>query len=374
MKTRPEYEEFIAWLRESGAFVPDSPELLPLIEATYTPDEVRALIGIPLRMTQIEELAALKRMDRSVLESRLDALAQRGLVFSIDKGGRKLFRLGDPRFIYLRSIFWRGRKDRYTQRLATRVNNYYRDGFGDYWKDAEQKGLRVLPIGRTIEDPRTILPYEDTMGVLDRQDRIAVAFCACRHRKEMAPESPVCEYPKEVCLHFGNFADYIVQTEIGRAISSAEAADILVQCADAGLVHSVSNWRHGVDTICNCCRCCCVYFEAFYVLKHSRVMDPSNYEIDVSPESCKGCGLCVKRCPMEAITLQPSDRVNNKSGKSASLKPNLCIGCGVCAHKCPTGSLVLKRRARTVDPLATAQKLKDLINVKYLASADEASR
>lgn len=344
------YNELIRWLRQEGAYLPSSAELLPLIKATYTPQEARLLTGMPLALTEVGNLAALKGIDQEELERFLEAMARKGLVFSAEKDGQKLFRPGDPRFIYLRSIFWSGRRDRYTETVATGVNKYYRDGFGEHWRNAKHKGLRVLPINQAIPDTRTILPYENIAALLDRHDRIAVAACACRHRKNSAPESPDCSFPLHVCMHFGKFADYIIRTEMGRSVSTEEASEILAECADAGLVHTATNRMHGVDTICNCCRCCCVYFEAFYVLKHSRPMDSSNYHLKVAPEKCTGCGLCEKRCPMDALTRAPSERASNKSGKVAVLKAELCIGCGVCARKCPGGALSLHRRDRIVHP------------------------
>ena len=70
-------------------------------------------------------------------------------------------------------------------------------------------------------------------------------------------------------------------------------------------------------------------------------MDASNFIVSVKAETCKACGLCVKRCPMEALSLQDSPQAKNKKGKASVLEADRCIGCGVCAYKCPTGSLAL---------------------------------
>jgi formate hydrogenlyase subunit 6/NADH:ubiquinone oxidoreductase subunit I len=195
---------------------------------------------------------------------------------------------------------------------------------------------------------------------LQKQDRFAVATCACRHRKNSDPNLPNCRHETENCLHFGKFADYIIKNGLGREIDLEECRDILSRAAEAGLVHAASNWQENVDTICNCCECCCVYFQAFHVLKHDSSMNHSNYVVQTDPETCKGCGLCVQRCPMDALQLVESPHANNKKGKVCSARLDLCIGCGVCAYKCPTSSLRLKRRDKTVDPPVNAAELKEL--------------
>jgi electron transport complex protein RnfB len=218
--------------------------------------------------------------------------------------------------------------------------------------------LRVVPIQRTVDDPRRILPYEDVRELLLQQERFAVAHCPCRHRARMDGSVSACRHETENCLHFGKLADYIIKNELGREITRDESEAILTRSAEAGLVHAVSNWQRDVDTICNCCSCCCVYFQGFHVLKHSSAMNASRHEIHLNPETCQGCGLCVKRCPMDALRLEAHPAANNKSGKISVSIPGLCIGCGVCAYKCPTGSLSLKSRPQVIEPPQDVDDLK----------------
>lgn len=344
------YEEFIDWLRTSWGHLPDSVELMPLIMATFSPEEADLLTGVPFSPCDIKELASLKHKDSEELARIFDALAGKGLVFRVERAGTTQYRLNDARFVYLRSFFWPGRDDEYTRAVAPKVNRYYRDGFGDNWKHVQTKGLRAVPLNRSIKDPRSIRPYEDVLAVLQEQDRFAVATCSCRHRKNLDPTQPSCSHEIENCLHFGRLADYIIENRLGSEIDRGQAEEILTKAADAGLVHAVSNWQRGIDTICNCCRCCCVYFEAFHVLKHARCMNTSNFWAQTNQETCSGCGLCVKRCPMGALRLVESSTATNKTGKVAQLEPDLCIGCGVCVYKCPTESLSLEQRNHVKDP------------------------
>jgi NAD-dependent dihydropyrimidine dehydrogenase PreA subunit len=220
----------------------------------------------------------------------------------------------------------------------------------DQFAQAHTKGLRAIPIDKTIEDPRQILPYEDVVRFVDSQDYCTVSCCPCRQRKNLDPDSHDCKHPVEVCLHFGALGHYIVDNGLGREITKEETREILKQAADSGLVHAISNWQQGPDTICNCCNCCCLFMEAYHVLKHDKSHDVSNYQVRTNPETCKACALCVKRCPMDALQLKTSTRATNKIHKAAVVDKDLCIGCGVCVYKCPTGSLILERRRETHAP------------------------
>ena len=354
LSEREIYQELIDWLRKTWIGLPEADELLPLIKARYSPEDAVILTGMPFSPKTLEELAQNKGMDKEELAAILDDLAAKGVVYCLDKAGSRFYSLNDSFFTLLRSSFWPGRTDEVSTTMAPLVNQYYFNGFFDQYAHAHVRGLRALPIEETIheEGMHKILPYEDVVKALDDQDYFCVATCPCRHRKNLDPASPDCAYSTENCLHFGSLARYMVTNSLGREITREEARNILRQAADEGLVHGVSNWVKGVDTICNCCKCCCMWFESFHVLKHMKSMDASNYKILAHPETCKACGLCVKRCPMEAIHLEDSGQAQNKKGKAAIPDTSLCIGCGVCVHKCPTHSLKLAHRGELNDPPA----------------------
>ena len=50
-------------------------------------------------------------------------------------------------------------------------------------------------------------------------------------------------------------------------------------------------------------------------------------------ELCKECRLCVRACPVHAIT--PLEKVNKNGYKIISVNEDLCIGCGICYKTCP---------------------------------------
>jgi heterodisulfide reductase subunit A len=56
-----------------------------------------------------------------------------------------------------------------------------------------------------------------------------------------------------------------------------------------------------------------------------------------SQDECKGCDICAKTCPFDAITM-----VDLPEGRKAVVSEVLCHGCGMCAANCPTGAMQLR--------------------------------
>ncbi len=50
----------------------------------------------------------------------------------------------------------------------------------------------------------------------------------------------------------------------------------------------------------------------------------------IKKEDCVGCGVCVEKCPVGAISLEEGVAVINMSN---------CIRCGVCHNVCPKGAV-----------------------------------
>jgi NAD-dependent dihydropyrimidine dehydrogenase PreA subunit len=357
------YEQLRDWLKKTWNALPETDELLPLIKATYTPEEAAIAIDMPFSGRNLEDLAEMKQTSPEDLRQRLDEMAVKGLVFRTAKGDTVRYSLNDAFFVGYRGTFWPGRTDERSKSIAPLANQYYYHGMWDMFVHTSHKGLRTLPIHGTIKDTREILPYEEVIKVLDQHEYFTVSVCPCRHRKNLDPDYPDSQYPMETCLHFGRLGRYIVENDMGREITRRETEEILRKSAEAGLVHGVSNMQEAPDTLCNCDPHACLMFEAFHKLKHAQGMTPSNYRVRINSETCIGCGLCVKRCPMEALNLEDcpeaKDRVTvveaegkeekktlkNKSGKISAVNPDFCIGCGVCAYKCPSKSLTLEKAA-----------------------------
>ena len=60
----------------------------------------------------------------------------------------------------------------------------------------------------------------------------------------------------------------------------------------------------------------------------------SNFRLKVDEEACIGCGDCVDRCPMHALTVE---------GECVRVDLKRCIGCGLCNSACYSEALSMKR-------------------------------
>ncbi|MEI6040247.1 MAG: 2-oxoacid:acceptor oxidoreductase family protein [Candidatus Berkelbacteria bacterium] len=60
------------------------------------------------------------------------------------------------------------------------------------------------------------------------------------------------------------------------------------------------------------------------------------------PEYCKGCALCIVRCPVKALKF--SKEVGFLGNPLPEVDINTCIACGMCEKTCPDGAIRVERK------------------------------
>lgn len=65
----------------------------------------------------------------------------------------------------------------------------------------------------------------------------------------------------------------------------------------------------------------------------------------INEERCKGCELCVRFCPKDALAMSTE---RNASGYHPAIlvHPDACNGCGLCAEMCPETGITIYRRKK----------------------------
>ena len=359
-----EYQRLAYHLDQLPAGFPstDSGVEYRLLKRLFTPEEAE----LALHLTQIPEsprvIAYRAKLPRSSVEKQLEQLARKGCIISVTAKGllndtmpvipnwiKRPILVGDvtdDHMLYMAYQFVIGIWEFHLNDLDPdfiRDMNEYMPYLIDNWTQSPQ--LRTVPIGKSLSAELRVMHYEKAEELIAEQDRLAVAECICRKEKRLMGEG--CKKPLETCLVFGLGADYYIRNGIGRKIDKKEALKILKKAENAGLVLQPSNARE-ITNICCCCGCCCGVLRNLKTLPEPARHVPSAFVNTVDSETCDGCGACVKRCPMEALSLD---------GNRAVLDTTRCIGCGVCIPVCKTGSLKLSRKPESKQPDIPADTL-----------------
>jgi len=181
-----------------------------------------------------------------------------------------------------------------------------------------------------IPDLEQVIPYKLARSlILDQPDHIAALDCPCR----AARENPCL--PLDVCLIIGEpFVGMVLKhhAQRARAITSAEAIEILEAEEARGHVHHAFFKEAVLErfyAICNCCSCCCGAMQAH---RHGTPMlASSGCVVQVDESRCVGCGACESHCQFGAITVNGISLVDRDN----------CMGCGVCVSHCPQEGIEL---------------------------------
>ena len=149
--------------------------------------------------------------------------------------------------------------------------------------------------------------------------------------------------PRESCIGLGKPATAWVKWGYGRKVTKKEAMDILKDVREHGAVHSVIHERDDyhlpVMAICNCCWDCCSILKPYNMGATSLKYNASFTARIKDDADCKGCGICEKYCPTNAIKLK---------NKKVTLNIDKCIGCGQCAFQCRQNNIELYPNQRMV--------------------------
>jgi ferredoxin len=70
--------------------------------------------------------------------------------------------------------------------------------------------------------------------------------------------------------------------------------------------------------------------------------------ITIVEQDCKGCRICVKRCPKGCISM--SSNLNKAGYPYAEFKSEECTACGICYYVCPElGTLTVHQEKKDPD-------------------------
>ena len=137
-----------------------------------------------------------------------------------------------------------------------------------------------------------------------------------------------CDAPMEACLMFAPVEGVFGGSKVDRVITKEESLAILQEAAEAGLVHTLGNYRENQFYICNCCTCCCGVLRRLSEFEIPNAVARSAFRAVVDADACIACGACEERCPFGAIAVEPGHRNALGSRDLAVVDAGCCVGCG----------------------------------------------
>ena len=309
----------------------DSGVEIQILQKICSPQEA-ALAGLLSGTPEpVGAIAARAGKPAGEITRALFKLVRRGIVWLDKPGGEARFRLAP----FVVGIY-EAQAELMDHELAHLVEDYLAGGGAQGIMKPQPALHRVVPAGGTVKS-EAILPYDDVRALLLEERTFTVNECICRLQQEQLGEK--CPYPTGVCLSFSSRE----RAHQPGDLTQAEALALLDMTEQVGLVHTVSNVTEGVGYVCNCCGCCCGILRGITDWGISDSVAYANYYAVIEPELCSGCGTCIERCHVGAISEGDGFSVVDRSR---------CIGCGLCVTGCPNevARLVCKPDAELIHP------------------------
>ena len=327
--------------------------LYAILKTLYSEEDAELVVRMPYGLSTLERLERVTRIPRAKLEQQLEGICERGLVIDVCIQDRYHYMpspmvIGIFEYTMMRT---RGGVDH--QEVAKLFEAYLRDS---PFYDANAGGgdtvalMRALPHDGSVaaDEYVEVLDYEKASALVEQSGRYALGICSCRHEKAHTGGRP-CTAPLDNCSTFGPVAvDFMVRHGFAREVSKTEMLENIARSRELGLMINADNVQRNVSFMCHCCGCCCNVLLGITRHGYPNMVMTSSYIARSDKERCKGCGVCSKRCPIEAIPRVPDpDPRFRKHGRPA-VDESLCVGCGVCTVKCTSGAMKLHARKQRV--------------------------
>jgi len=316
---------------------------IEILKRIFTPEEADLALNLSPQPEDAKTIA--ERVGRSAddIIPVLEAMVRKGGIFKIYTD--------EPMYCLVPMMpgIYEFQLGKLTPDMVKLFEKYYAEGQGEAIFSNETPFSRVVPVKRAIPTEVNILTYEEVDNIINGAEVVTLADCLCRSNKKMIGEG--CDAPiEDMCILLNSWGVYYAKNGLGRQVSKEEAKKALDRAEEAGLVHEALNVKEAKDAlfICNCCGCCCAILRGITQLKIPTAVAKSNFMAVVDEERCVGCGECVERCHIDAISLDDS---------VIEINYDRCIGCGVCVPSCPEEALSMKKREIQIAPPDTMNDL-----------------
>ena len=326
---------------------------IKLLKHIFTPEEAGIACCLSYKYESLETIfnrAGHLVESAGELEQILERIQKKGGIETKVKNGRKQY-CNAPLVVGMYEF----QINRLTPEFLKDFDQYTSDKkFGIEFLGTKLPQMRTIPVAKSIHPQHNVSTFDEVVTLLQQAEKpFAIHECICRKKKSI--EGCTCKVTerRETCLSIGPLARMALTAGAGREITREEALAVIEENQKQGLVLQPSNTEKA-EFICSCCGCCCGMLGIHQDLPKPLEFWVANFYADVDSATCEGCGACVKRCQVGAVSVAARKQ-------PAVVDRNRCIGCGVCVPACPTTSITLAKKPAEVKPPPTREDLHDIM-------------
>jgi len=319
---------------------------IKILKKMYTQQEAELTMKLTEKPERVADIADRLGLNEAELAEKLENMAQKGLIYRVREGDERLYRA----FHFLVGLyeFQLPHLDREFAELFEEYLPHFVMGMVP--ENVKTRQMRTIPLGSAVEASGEVATYNNVRELIKDKEFISVQNCICR--KEQALLGNECDYPKEICIGFDDFARFYVDNGMGRQIDMKETLELLDKAEESGLVLMPTN-SQDIEAICCCCSCCCPNLKIAKMMERPIDIVQTHFISKIDPDLCTACEECIERCPMDAIKIDDS---------VSEIIDGRCIGCGVCIPTCSDEAISLELRpgmeAPPADFEATFQQIR----------------
>ena len=326
---------------------------IKILKHIFTPEEAEIVCCLSYKFEPLETIfdRACHLVDSAdELEKCLDRIQKKGGIESKIKHA-KLHYCNAPLVVGMYEF----QINRLTPEFIEDFDDYTSNiNFGLAFLSTKLPQMRTIPVSKSIHPQHNVSTFDEVMTLLQQaEEPFGIIECICRKKKSIVGNFCKVTDRKETCLAIGSMARMVLRSGTGREITRDEAISIIELNQKQGLVLQPSNTEKA-EFICSCCGCCCGMLRTHKSLPKPLEFWASNFYAAVDRVACEGCGACVKRCQVGAVSVF-------KKKQPAVVDRDRCIGCGVCVPACPTQSITLVKKPAEVRPPQTREDLHEIM-------------
>ena len=339
---------------------PPTESLFRILKVLFNEREAALVSVLPIRPFTASRAAEIWKVSESEARRTLETLASRALLVDWEGEEETEYVLPPPMAGFFEFSMMRVRSDLDQKALAELFFQYL---------NVEEEFVRALfstgetQLGRIFvqeaalssDNALHVLDFERASEVVRTASHRAISLCYCRHKMEHVGRA--CDAPQDICMTFNTAAASLIRHGHAREADVAETLELLHQAQEHHLVHFGENVRERVNFICSCCGCCCEALVAARRFATAHCIQTSYFLPVVDEGLCQGCGRCVRKCPVEALSVVSANDPHRPNRTVARLDIERCLGCGVCIRVCRERALALTERGpRRLTPLNGAHR------------------